>query len=70
MPDKLFQFDPVEDLGDLAHSGISVEVIAIRCDNSGALLTAMLQGVETEIGEICGLLAAVNSVDTALLFGD
>src|SRR6185295_19849144 len=38
----------IEDLRDQAHAGLEVEGAGVRCGDAGALLPAMLQGVEAE----------------------
>ena len=39
---------------DLAHGLVQVQVVAVAGDDSGGFLAAMLQRVQTEIGEIGG----------------
>jgi hypothetical protein len=42
----------LEDFLDFAHRAVEVEFRAVAGDDAGGFLPAMLQGVETEIGEI------------------
>ena len=45
----------VEGLGDLAHRARDAQLLAVGGGNAGALLAAMLERVEAEVGEIGGL---------------
>ena len=43
------------------------ELTVIIGDNAGALLTSMLQRVQSEVGESCGVGMAPNAENTAFL---
>ena len=57
----------VEDVVDVAHLADRADAGAVRRRDAGALLPAMLQRVEAEIGELGGLGVAVDAEDAALL---
>jgi hypothetical protein len=50
-----------ENVRDQAHAFDRMKLIPIRSDNPGALLPAMLQGVQAKIGELRRLCVAVHS---------
>ena len=58
----------VENLRDQTHALVGAELIAIGADDAGALLPAMLQGVEAVVGQIGGVGMAVNAEDAAIMF--
>src|SRR5262249_13307566 len=45
----------VEDIGDMAHLTVDMEAFAIGRNDAGALLSSMLKGIKTQIGEIRSL---------------
>lgn len=58
-----------ENVGNETHVFVDVNLGAVRCYNSGALLTAMLQGIETEIIEFRGILVVENTAYSAFMGG-
>jgi len=56
-----------EDFLDFAHGAVDVEVVAIAGDDAGGFLAAMLQCVETEVGEVGGFGMAEDTEDTTLV---
>ncbi|HEX4473653.1 MAG TPA: hypothetical protein VH142_01175, partial [Polyangiaceae bacterium] len=48
---------------------MSTQTLAIARDDARALLTAVLQSMQAEIGEVGGLRMAVNAENAAHLFG-
>src|SRR5436190_9167002 len=64
--DQIVKDVPTENLRDQAHALVSAELLAIGGDDAGAFLAAMLQCVETIIGQLRGIGMAVNSEDTAI----
>ena len=57
----------VEDVVDVAHLTHRTDARAVCRRDASALLPAMLQRVESEIGELRGLAVAVDAEDAALL---
>src|SRR5205807_7757915 len=55
-----------EDVGDVAHALIAVDVAAVAGGHTGALLAAMLQLVEAQICHVGGFRMAVNGKYSAL----
>jgi hypothetical protein len=56
-----------EYIGDEAHAFSSVDVFAVAGGNAGALLPAVLQGVEAEVSEFRSFGAAVDGDNTAFV---
>jgi hypothetical protein len=54
-----------EDVSHKAHALFHEHLFAVGGADSGALLPPVLQGVESEIGKICGLGMAEDTKDTA-----
>ena len=48
---------------------LGVETLAVERDDAAAFLAAMLQGVQTERGENCGVFAAEDAEHAAFLSG-
>ena len=57
----------VEAVGHVAHRLVGDQPRAVRGGDTGALLPAMLQGVEAEIRQVRGLGVAVDAEDAAFL---
>ena len=55
-----------EDVGDVPHRLMGMDLIAVAGGDAGALLAAMLQGIKSEIRELRCFRMAVNGNDTAL----
>ena len=55
-----------EDVGDEAHGLVAMELDAVGGNDAGGFLSAMLKGVEREIGELGGLGMVVDGDDAAL----
>jgi len=55
-----------EDVGNVPHRFMGVNLIAVAGGDAGALLAAMLQGIKSEIRELRCFRMAVNGNDTAL----
>ena len=49
-----------KDVGDQSHGAVGVEVLAVGGHDAGRLLSAMLQGVQAEIGKLLGLGVGVD----------
>ena len=56
----------VEAVGDVAHRLVDLQPAAVRRRDADALLAAMLQRVEAEVGQVGGLGVAVDAEDAAL----
>ncbi len=54
-----------EDLRDVPHAALDVHALAVPGADAGALLAAMLQRVEAEIGEIRRVVRVVDAEDAA-----
>ena len=55
-----------EDLGDQAHAGVPLNIMAVRDGNAGGLLPAVLLGEEGLKGDVAGLWCAPDCEDAAL----
>src|SRR5258708_35184167 len=74
MADGNFSFQVVKNLAfehlrDQTHAPMVVELLAIRRDNAGALLSAMLQGVEAVVCQFSGIGMPVNAEHSTIMFG-
>ena len=58
----------VERLGHVAHGARDPHLLAVGGADAGALLAAMLQGVEAEIGQVGRFGMAEDAEDAALVF--
>ena len=60
-----------EDLGDQAHSLVQAESLSVAAagGDAGTFLSPMLQREETVVGQVGGILVAVNGEDAAFMFG-
>ena len=58
----------VEGVGDLAHRARDAQLLAVGGGDAGALLSAMLERVEAEVGEIRRFGVTEDAEDTALVF--
>jgi hypothetical protein len=56
----------VERVGDVAHRPGGAEPLTVACDDSRALLAAMLQGVQPQVREVGRLCVVVNAENAAL----
>ena len=54
-----------EDLGDVPHAALDVHALAVPGADAGALLAAMLQRVEAEVGEVRRVVRVVDAEDAA-----
>ncbi len=54
-----------EDVGHVAHAALDVEPLAVPRHDAGALLPAVLQRIEPEVGEVRRLARAVDAEDAA-----
>ena len=52
-------------IADQAHAAFGIKAFAVKGDDAGGFLAAMLEGVEAEGGERCRIGMAVNAEDTA-----
>ena len=52
-------------IADQAHAAFGVKAFAVKGDDAGGFLAAMLKGVEAECGERCRIGVAINAEDTA-----
>src|SRR5438093_13546740 len=66
--DQVVQNLPVKDLRDQAHAFMGAELPAIRADNAGAFLPAVLQDIKAVIGQFRGVWMAKNAKDTTVMF--
>ncbi len=57
----------VEDVGDVAHLALDVDLAAVERGDPGRLLAAVLEGVEAEVREIGGVVRVADAEDTALI---
>ena len=67
-PRQLRQRPAVEYFGHVAHRARETHEFAVRCGDAGALLAAMLQGVEAEIRHVGRFGVPEDAEDAALLF--
>jgi len=58
----------IEIVGDVAHRFVDAQSRAVGRRDADALLPAVLQRVQAEVGEIGGLRMAVNAEDAAFFF--
>ena len=56
---------PVERVRDQAHGGLAMQAGRARCHDPGRLLAAMLERVQAQVGDVRGLVMAVDTKDTA-----
>ena len=56
-----------EDIGDVAHGFVAVNLAAVARGDAGAFLAAMLQRIQAQIGEVGGFGMAVDGEDAAFL---
>ena len=56
-----------ENIGHVAHGFVAADFAAVAGGDAGALLAAMLQSVQAEIGQVGGFRMAVDSEHTTLL---
>src|SRR5438445_6224632 len=47
---------------------MDVELFAVRSNNAGAFLAAMLERIKTIIGQLGGMRMAINAKDAAIMF--
>ena len=60
----------VEDLGDEAHAGVDVKLVAVGCGDARALLASVLERVEAVEGHSCHVfVGGVDAEDAAVLPG-
>src|SRR5438093_3004143 len=64
---QAFQPVPGEDIGHQPHALFPMELLAVVGDDAGAFLATVLQGVQTEIGEVRRLLVPVHADDGAFV---
>src|SRR5210317_529766 len=57
----------LEDIGNEPHIAIGVKVLTISRNNATALLTAVLQSIKTQIGQIGGFRMAKNTENTTFI---
>ena len=69
LADETMEDFAVKNLRDEPHAAVDAELFAIGGDDAGALLAAVLEGVETVVGQFGGAGVAVNAEDTAIMFG-
>ena len=67
LPGRFRQHIAGENIGDVSHGLVGVDLIAVRGADSGALLPAVLQRVEAEVGQFGCLGVAVDG-DHATFF--
>ncbi len=70
MADRVLPSQPrellgVEDVDDVTHPPVEAQVLAVARGDTGALLTAMLECMQSEVGEIGGLRMAKNAENAA-----
>ena len=54
-----------EDVVDVPHLADAAQVLAVRRDDAGRLLAAVLQGVQPQVGEVRCLRVTVDADDAA-----
>ena len=64
--DKLTYAGNLENVGDVPHGLVAVDVFAVACSDPGRFLPAMLQRIETQIRHIGRFGVAVNSYNATL----
>src|SRR4030042_1501559 len=57
----------IEHLGDQAHSGANVDAASVACGDAGALLAAVLEGVDTVEGDPCYVFVRREHAEDATL---
>jgi hypothetical protein len=65
MPGKALEHPGIEDIGNLAHTSLDVQLSAVPRDDTNALLPAVLQGIEAQVGHIGGVDVPLNGKDSA-----
>lgn len=55
------------DIRDKSLPLMDMKLLAIARDDAGGFLSAMLQGIQPKIGEVCRFLVAVNAEDGAFV---
>jgi hypothetical protein len=56
-----------EDFLDFTHGAVDVEIVAVARDDAGGFLAAMLERVETEVGEVGGFGMSEDAEDTTFV---
>src|SRR5687767_1923664 len=64
-----FQDVPFEHLRDESHAQMRAETFAIARDDAGALLAAMLEGIEAEVSQLRRFRMVENAENAAVMFG-
>src|SRR4029078_10128366 len=54
----------VEDVGDVPHAPLEMELGAVPRDDARALLPPVLEGVETQVGQVGSVVTAVDAKDS------
>jgi len=58
-----------ENFGNQSHGFMLGYFAAVRGYDAGTFLAAMLQGIESEIGESCSIRVTENATDSTFIFG-
>ena len=66
---KALQGTFAEDIGNQAHVLVNQNFFAVSGHNAGAFLAAMLEGIQSEIDKLGGVLVAENPTDAAFMPG-
>src|ERR1051325_3699208 len=73
MPDghranQVVQNIAIESLRNQSHAAVHAELLAIRGDDAGALLAAVLERVKAVVSQFCGIRMTVNAEHAAVMF--
>ena len=64
---KRIQDSRGEDFFDFTHGAVEIELASVAGDDAGGFLAAMLEGVESEVGELGGLFVAEHAEDATVV---
>jgi len=68
-PLRLFKICSLKDLRNQAHGFVLHHLFPIGNNDARTLLPSMLQSIEPEVAEFCGIFMAVHGKNTAFILG-
>src|SRR5437867_6442606 len=69
LADQVVQHVYIENLRDQTHSLELAELPAVTSDDAGAFLPAVLEGVQTVVGQLGGVRVTVDAEHPTVMFG-
>src|SRR5439155_5344953 len=69
LADQVVQHVSIENLRDQTHALKLAELPAVTSDDAGAFLPAVLEGVETVVGQLGGVRVTVDAEHATVMFG-